>query len=275
MELEQLSKPQFDRFRALIYDKSGIRIDEKKVSLLSNRLRRRLKAGHFSDFGAYYRFLTSSKGAEEIEHFIDAITTNETFFFRTPDHFDWLKGTFVTNAILAERKQDKNRELRIWSAGCATGAEPYTIAICLAENQFRLRDWNLSILGTDISEEALRQARLGTFNQRAVEGVSSSQLRRYFHQIPETNNWRIRPQIQSMVDFRQHNLMEPIGPFHFDCIFIRNVLIYFDHASKQTVVDRLLHALAPDGYLVVGPSEGIYDMLSPLKKHSTFLYQKT
>jgi len=131
VELEKLNSRQFGRFRDFIYEKSGIRVNDNKLSLLSNRIRRRLKAGAFSSFDAYYTHLTSPAGASELEYFLDEITTNETFFFRTPAHFDWFKGDFVTEIVRSQRAGERERSLRIWSAGCATGAEPYTISICL------------------------------------------------------------------------------------------------------------------------------------------------
>lgn len=274
MEFERLNPQQFEKFRAFIYKKCGIRIDEKKVSLLTNRVRRRLKAGDFENFDVYYRFLTSPAGASELDCFLDAITTNETFFFRTEKHFDWLKTDFLTEVVAQRRAGQRSPSLRIWSAGCASGAEAYTIAICLAENLHRLRDWSLRILGTDISEEVLREARQGIFKPRAIESVTDRQRRRFFQHQTESDRWKVRPEIKKLVEFKRHNLMQPLSEPAFDCIFIRNVLIYFDRDSKQVVINNLIRALATGGYLVVGPSEGIYDMLDPLKKLSPFLYQK-
>jgi chemotaxis protein methyltransferase CheR len=274
VELARLNQQQFDRFRDFIYKRCGIRIDEKKVSLLSNRIRRRLKAGDFEDFDVYYRFLTSPAGASELEGFLDAITTHETFFFRTAKHFDWLKTDLLQEVISQQRAGNRSRSLRIWSAGCASGAEPYSIAMCLAENRYRLRDWTIKILGTDISEEVLRTAREGRFKSRAVEAVTDRQRRRFFQHQTEDDLWQVRPETKTLVEFKRHNLMQPLPEPAFDCIFIRNVLIYFDGDSKQVVIKNLLHALAVGGYLVVGPSEGVYDMLHPLQKISPLLYQK-
>ena len=274
MEVERLNTQQFDQFRAFIYKQCGIRIDEKKGAMLSHRIRRRLKAGQFENFDVYYRFLTSPAGASELEGFLDAITTNETFFFRTEKHFDWLKSDFLAEVIAQERTGQRSRSLRIWSAGCATGAEPYSIAICLAENAYRLRDWSLAILGTDISEESLSTAREGAFKPRAVEAVSDAQRRRYFQYDPQSDVWRIRPEVKKLVEFKRHNLMSPLNEGTFDCIFIRNVLIYFDRQSKAVVVKNLLGALADGGYLVVGPSEGIYDLLAPLEKITPLVYRR-
>ena len=144
--LERLNPRQFGKFRDFIYEHSGIRIDEKKVTLLSNRIRRRLRAGDFADFDAYYRFLTSPAGVAELEEFLDAITTHETFFFRTQKQFDWLKQELLGELVAEQLAGKRPPALRMWSAGCATGAEPYSMAICLAENMFacgggRSRSW--------------------------------------------------------------------------------------------------------------------------------------
>ncbi len=274
MKLERLNPDQFKQFCEFIYEKSGIRINDKKVTLLSNRIRHRLKAGDFEDFDTYYRFLTSQRGADELEGFLDAITTNETFFFRTAKHFDWLKNEFLTELIGQHRAGQREPSLRIWSAGCANGAEPYSIAVCLAENAHRLQGWSLKILGTDISEQMLAEAREGKYKERAVEAIDQKQRRRYFHHRTEENHWAIRPDLKELVEFKKHNLMDRISQGPFDCIFIRNVLIYFDRDSKRVVIENLVKALKAGGYLVVGPSEGIYDMLDPLQRLSPLIYQK-
>ncbi|MEK6239233.1 MAG: hypothetical protein N2C14_31330, partial [Planctomycetales bacterium] len=132
MAFDRLNQQQFDRFRTFIYQKCGIRIDDKKTTLLTNRIRRRLKASGFDDFDDYYQFLASSAGSGELEGFLDAITTNETYFFRTAKQFDWLKKDLLNELTARRRSGDRPPSLRIWSAGCASGAEPYSIALCLA-----------------------------------------------------------------------------------------------------------------------------------------------
>ncbi|MFN0050933.1 MAG: CheR family methyltransferase [Planctomycetales bacterium] len=273
-EPEKLSQQQFDRFRDFIYRQSGIRMDASKITLVSNRIRRRLRAGDHADFDTYYKHLTSPKGAAELEQFLDAITTNETHFFRTPAHFDWFKNHFVPDAIVHQRQGERPAQLRVWSAACSTGEEPYSLAICLAECGLRLRHWKLSIVGTDISEAVLKDARTAVYRQRSLEEVDAVQLRRYFEAQDDGQSWQVRPNVRELVEFRRHNLMEPLRLPPFDCVFIRNVLIYFDRESKKVVIKHLIDALSPGGYLVVGPSEGVYDMLDPLVKKSTFLYQK-
>lgn len=274
MEFSRLNPQQFDQFCEFIYEKSGIRIDEKKVTLLSNRIRRRLKAGEFQDFDAYYQLLTSPAGQGELAGFLDAITTNETFFFRTEKHFHWLQTELIGEVVAQHRAGKRPPALRVWSAGCANGAEPYSIAICLEENRYRLQDWSLQIVGTDISEEVLDVARQGAFKSRIVEAVSEQQRRRFFRYEAKDDLWHIRPALRERVEFKMHNLLHKLVEPAFDCIFIRNVLIYFDRQSKEIALRNLLAALAPGGYLVVGPSEGIYDMLTDLRKVAPLVYQK-
>lgn len=273
-ELIQLNHQQFERFSEFIYAKSGIHVPDNKVSLLSNRIRRRLKVCRIDDFDVYYRHLVNSPRAGELGHFLDSITTNETFFFRTPHHFEWFTTDFIKEVVEKQQRGIRSKTLRVWSAACATGEEPYSIAICLRENHYRLRDWELTILGSDISEAVLTRAREGIFKPRAVEALNEKRLRRNFMPAGPDECWQIRNELKEMTRFERHNLMDAMPQPMFDCIFIRNVLIYFDRTSKQTVVDNLIARLAPGGYLVVGASEGIYDLVEPLNQCRTFLYRK-
>jgi len=275
MHLARLSTSQFQRFRDFAYAKCGIRVPDNKVTMLSNRIRRRLTARELDDFDAYYRLLTGPASRRELEHFLDSITTNETSFFRTPHHFDWLKEEYLGEMVAQARAGARPRSLRFWSAGCATGAEPYSIAICLKENHYRLRDWKLTVVGTDISQEVLREARDGSFAPRALKCFEGpKELRRHFVSAEVEGRWQLRPDVREIVTFEFHNLMQPMAQTPFDCVFIRNVLIYFDRASKETAIKHLIDALVPGGVLVVGPSEGIYDMLQPLQRLNPFVYRK-
>ena len=208
VELVRLNPSQFERFRDFVYAKSGIRIPDNKVTMLSNRIRRRLKAREVDDFDDYYRYLTGPASGEELEHFLDSITTNETSFFRTPHHFDWLRTEFLREVVARARDGERPRSLRIWSAGCATAAEPYTIAICLKENLYRLRDWELTVVGTDISQEALREAREARFAPRALQCFDEERdLRRHFLPVDEKDRRQVRPDVRELVEFECHNLM--------------------------------------------------------------------
>jgi chemotaxis protein methyltransferase CheR len=274
VELKELTSTEFSCFQKFIYEMSGIRIPDTKRILLSNRVRRRLKAGGFDDYQSYFRYLKSTSGRSELTGFLDTVTTNETSFFRTEKHFEWFQSEFINKMVTQARSGQRRRKLRIWSAACSTGEEPFSIAICLAENQLRLRDWRLEIVATDLCEDVLQAAREGVYKERTVQCLDEKRRRRHFTKLKNEPLWQIKPNLKELVSFRRHNLMEPFEKPAFDCILIRNVLIYFDRQSKQRVVDNLIGAMAEGGYLVVGPSEGIYDMLQGLTKHSMFLYQK-
>jgi len=273
MELERLTPKQFELFQRFIYDRAGIKIDFAKVTLVSNRIRRRLKAGGCEDFDSYYRLLTSKAGGVELEGFLDAITTNETSFYRTPSNFEWLRNDFVKELLKDKLEGKRPASLRIWSAACSSGEEPYSIAMCLSDLNVPLRDWQFYILGTDISESSLKLAREAVYRTRTMQEFDNAKIKQYFSE-EAVDQFRLRTAIAQMVRFKNHNLMQRLAEPPFDCIWLRNVLIYFDRESKAKVIENLVHSLVRGGYLVVGPSEGVYDMLGMLHKRGTFLYQK-
>ncbi|XZE33120.1 CheR family methyltransferase [Pirellulaceae bacterium SH501] len=272
-ELERLTPQQFELFQKFIYSQCGIKIDLSKITLVSNRIRRRLQPSNCEDFDAYYRFIRSKAGKSELVDFFDAITTNETSFFRTVSNFEWFKNEYLPQLLREKSEGKRSPTLRIWSAACSSGEEPYSIAMCLSEESRIVREWNVEIVGTDISESSLKRAREALYTKRTMQELDSNRIAKYFTE--ETpNHYRLRPTITRMVSFSNHNLMEPLQEKPFDCIWIRNVLIYFDRISKAKVIENLVRSLVSGGYLVVGPSEGIYDMLGMLQKRNTFLYQK-
>lgn len=272
-ELTTLTPHEFARFQAFIYAHTGIRTVDGKVTLLSNRIRRRLRERGLESFAAYYDLLVSGSVPGELEAFIDAITTNETFFFRTPEHFRWFEGPYLDEVVADAAARCRERELRVWSAACSSGEEAYSLAIGLAEQATRLAGWRLSVLGTDICESAVAAARAGCYGERALEGVPPARLARHFTADPVTTTWRIRPPVARLCEFRRHNLLEPIAR-RFDCIVVRNVLIYFDRESKRRVLANLVEALEPRGCLVVGTTDGAHEHLAGLERRSTFVYRK-
>ena len=274
MEQTQLTSQEFDQFQELIFQLCGIRVPENKVMLLSNRIRRRVKATGATDFQSYLKLLRSPAGMEERTGFLNAITTNETSFFRNEKHFEWLQSEFLADVLERVRQGRHDKKLKIWSAACSSGEEPYSIALCLAESRLKLADWAVEIDASDISEQSLETARAGHYDLASLEKVPEKLRLRYFQPLPDAKNWAVKPPIRDVVNFFRHNLMEPNPHGKYDCIFIRNVLIYFSRESKAIVIDHLVSSLASGGYLVVGPSEGIYDMLGMLQKRSTFIYQK-
>ncbi len=273
MELVELTEDEFASFRDLIYRVSGIRIVETKRSLLSNRIRRRLRATGIDGYARYRDFLTSPAGRAEMQPFLDAVTTNETYFLRDEAHYLWLAGEFVPEVVREARERRRPRSLRFWSAACSTGEEPYSIALGLAARRVELAGWRLEVVGTDLSASALAAARAAVYDERALRLVSEADRLAFFDEGPP-GRWTVRPEVRAPVTFRAHNLMNPMSGGPFDCAFLKNVLIYFDVDSKRRVVDAVLAALAPGGLLVVGPTEGIHAMLGGLEKLKTWLYRK-
>jgi chemotaxis protein methyltransferase CheR len=270
----ELSSDEYKRFCDLIYRTAGIRIADNKRVMVGNRVRRRLRATGIQSFSSYFNFLISSDGSDEMPFFLDAITTNETYFLRDEQHFDWLSRTFLPE-IAARAAQKKHRKtLRIWSAACSTGEEPYTIAIELFAKKALFAGWQTTILGTDLSGAALAAARAGSYDARAVRLIEPARRQAFFDLDKATDRWLIRPEVKSLVTWKQHNLLTSLKEEPFDCIFIKNVLIYFDADSKKVVVRNLIDSLAKGAYLVTGPTEGIFSMLDPLKKITPWLYQQ-
>jgi chemotaxis protein methyltransferase CheR len=172
----------------------------------------------------------------------------------------------------ATRKRPKT--LRIWSAACSTGEEPYSIAIKVLTKRPYFTGWRITLLGTDLSGAVLNTARLGTYDARAIRLIEAAQRTLFFDEEPAAHRWTVKPELKALVTWKQHNLLSPLEQDPFDCIFLKNVLIYFDTKSKQSAVANIINALASGGYLVTGPTEGIYAMLGPLNKVSPWLYQR-
>lgn len=272
----ELTEGEFEQFRKLIYKVSGIQIPATKRVMVSNRLRRRLRATGIPTFAAYYAMLTARGTAAEAEtpKFLDEITTNETYFFRDPHHFEWVASQFLPELIARTRAGKRKRSLRAWSAAASTGEELYSLALKLQEFKTDLRGWKITLLGTDLSPAVLDAARTGSFDERSLRLVSGEQRRSYFDQDVSGQRSTIKPEIRAAVTWKLHNLLLPLHEDPFDLIFIKNVLIYFDTASKQIVVKHLLDRLARGGCLIVGPTEGIHGMLGELTRENAWAYRR-
>jgi chemotaxis protein methyltransferase CheR len=274
MNQVELTDGEYQKYCELIYRIAGIRIAENKRVMVSNRVRRRLKATGISSFAEYLTFLISPAGSDEMPQFLDAITTNETYFFRDTQNYDWLGDTFLPEVIQQALTRKRRKILRIWSAACSTGEEPYSIALKVLSKKPILPGWQTTIVGTDLSGAVLNAARAGSYDARAVRLIEPIERTTFFDADPTTERWTVKPEVKAMVTWKQHNLLFPLKEEPFDCIFLKNVLIYFDTESKQSVVKNVINALAKGGYLVVGPTEGIYSMLGSLTKLKPWLYQR-
>jgi chemotaxis protein methyltransferase CheR len=270
----ELTGEEFETFRGLIYETAGIRIPPTKRILVSNRVRRRLRATKIDTFSGYLAYLKSAAGKDELPLFLDAITTNETYFFRDPQHYAWLGDEFLPEIARQGRLHQRPKTLRIWSAACATGEEVYSIALKIAEQKHAFGGWKISLLGTDISGAALDTAREGSYDARALRLIPNDERAAHFDLDAKAQRSVLKAAVRAMPTWKRHNLLHPLREDPFDCIFLKNVLIYFDPESKQTVVRHLLAALAKGGYLVAGPTEGVHNLLGTLIKHKTWLYQR-
>ena len=247
------SEADFRRVRELIKARAGIDLGSNKQSLVYGRLARRIRALGMTSFAQYLDSI-EDETAEEAGRFINAITTNVTEFFREKHHFEYLART-----VLPALWSSAARRVRFWSAGCSTGEEPYSLAMVLRENMPTSPGWDIKILATDLDTDVLAHASAGVYTAERVEKVGRARLGRFFEPVAGTPGaFRAGESIRSLITFKQLNLMDPWpmqGPF--DVIFCRNVVIYFDDATKMKLVGRYRDLLRPDGHLFLGHSESL------------------
>ena len=264
-----ISDQDFARFQSLLHKLAGIYLAPSKKVLLVGRLSKRLRALGLDSFADYYRLVASGNDAQELQTMVDLLTTNETYFFREPKHFD-----FLAEHILPACRPAGSVE--VWSAACSSGEEPYTLAMVLAEN---LGSTPWKITASDISTQVLERARRGHYPLERSRGIPQALLRKYCLKgvREQAGTFLISRELRSRISFMQVNLVEPppaVGPM--DVIFLRNVMIYFDQDTKRKVVANLLTRLKPGGWFIVGHSEtlnGIVDA-DALKTVRPTIYRK-
>ena len=252
----------YEFVRKLLKERSGLDLSADKRYLVESRLvplARKVGLPGSGELVARLRNGDASITADVVE----AMTTNETFFFRDKIPFDHLRDTIVPSLI---HSRASRRTLRIWSAACSTGQEPYSIAMCLKEKAAELAGWRIEIVGTDLSREVLEKSKAGIYSQFEVQrGLPIQLLVKYFTQIGEM--WQLNADIRGMVQYRQLNLLQDFSSLgKFDVIFCRNVLIYFDQETKAATFERIARVLEPDGMLMLGAAEsvvGITDVFRP------------
>ncbi len=274
-EIFPLEEYVFRLIRDFVRDYCGIYFDDDSRYLLERRLSRRIRTHHFSSFREYYRYLLYDKNRdEELSAIIDIITVNETYFFREQNQ---LKA--FSEEILPELKRTNKgrRRLRIWSAGCSTGEEPYTLAILILEKGL-FQGWDIEIFGSDINQRVLQVARSGEYRKNSFRTTGSYFLGKYFKE--KDGVYRISDNVKRHVNFSHLNLLDPfkvklVGTM--DVIFCRNVLIYFDHPSRKKVIEMFYSRLTEGGYLLLGHAESLINMSSSFSlKHLKYdmVYQK-
>lgn len=277
VDLDHLSKRDFTRLAKFIHDYSGIKMPESKKTMVEGRLRARVAATGSAHLTEYCRRLFDEGGlAEEIVPLIDVVTTNKTEFFREPEHFRFLD-EMVLPQLVAGHRGGLERVVKVWCTASSVGAEPYTLAMVLAEASERLGGFRFSIVATDISERVLKTALMAIYPEAMIAPVPIPMRKRYLLQGKKSAQRQVRivPQLRKTVQFGRLNLMDTSYPMDRDCdvIFCRNTLIYFDKPTQQAVVSRLCDHLRQGGYLFLGHSESLAGTGLPLKPvgPSTFL----
>jgi len=255
----KMKDKEFNLFSSFIYEQVGIQLPPAKKTMLEARLQKRLKALAIDTFEAYGTFVFSPEGQQaELVHLIDVVTTNKTDFFREPGHFDYLTQKAVPT-ILAQRKSHPPQPLRIWSAGCSSGEEPYTLAMVLAEFAAMNHGFRYSILASDISTRILETARTAVYPEERTAGIAMNIKKNYLLRSKDRNRALVRvcPELRSRVAFRRINFMDPdLGIAEkMDIIFCRNVVIYFDKPTQQELMRKFHQQLRPGGFLFLGHSE--------------------
>lgn len=274
----QMSTVQFTRLAQVIYDRSGIHFPEPKKYILESRLSHRLNELEMTDFDQYIAYLTMGPyQMDEFQEMFNRITINETSFFRNDAQLNVFEQQILPELLEARAS---TKRLRIWSAACSTGEEPFTLAMLLHRTLgVRFNDWHIEILGTDISEKALKVANNGTYNSYALRSTPPLIKSRYFTE--SGRDFQLSDSIRSMVNFERHNLKDRLAAERhgtWDVIFCRNVLIYFDDDMKRGVVSMFDNQLADDGTLFIGHSERIKDLTDSFEQlpiPQGFCYKKS
>ncbi|MDX2470143.1 MAG: protein-glutamate O-methyltransferase CheR [SAR324 cluster bacterium] len=263
--------------RDLVASHSGINYDEKKFYFLEKRIARRIQATNSKNIKEYYRLLSLGDNADEIRELINTLTTNETYFFRNAPQLD----SFVKEVlplIVKEKEKNNDYTINIWSAGCSSGDEAYTLSILLKENLPNYTKWKINILATDIDTQILDKAKLALYDQRAIKDVSPQLLKTYFHSVG--NRYQVVPEIKNLVTFEQLNLLDRKAmrqKKNFDFTFCRNVLIYFNEDARKRVVSSFYDSLRPGGFIFLGHSESVGKLSAAfklIKFNKSLSYQK-
>ena len=270
-----LSDPELKLLQTLVYQECGMFFDERRAHFLQDRLQRRLRACRLESFYSYYRLLTSREGRNELAALLENLTINETSFFRNKPQLD-LFHKVTLEELLRKKHSERDFSLRIWSAGCSTGQEPFTVAmlLCDALAYYSLRNapapnlpsprplvpppWKVEILASDISYSALRTAQEGNYSEQQMEPVDFMYRLRYFDKID--SRYVVKQPVKQVVKFDFHNLKTEYLPQGMDVIFCRNVMIYFDEAEQKRLIEKIYRCLRPGGFLFVGHAESLFGL---------------
>jgi chemotaxis protein methyltransferase CheR len=273
---ECLSQADYSRLCRLIYERAGISLGAGKKTMLEARIKRRLRALELDSYGHYCDYLFGARGLrDELTSLLDVVTTNKTDFFREPRHFD-----FLTQHALPElASQLEGRPFQIWSAGCSTGEEPYTMAMVLSEYAAMHPGFRFRILATDLSTQVLQRAERAIYPEGTVAPIELALKRKYLlrSRDREHTDVRIVPELRRLIEFRHLNFMDADYALseRVHAIFCRNVIIYFDRPTQEAILGKLCRYLVPGGFLFVGHSETLHEMRLPVEPLAPALYRRT
>lgn len=274
----RLSAAGFARIARFINSELGIKMPESKITLIQSRLLRRVRDLGLGSVEQYGNYFFDAPNAEERIHFINAVTTNKTDFFREPQHFDFL----IRAAIPSIDRESAGRErwrLNVWSAGCSSGEEPYTLAMVLSENARHRGAGDFALLGTDVSTRVLDHARSGIYDEALIAPVPPELRKKYFRRSKGSTPSLVRviPELRQKVSFHTLNFMDSDYRIQntFDIIFLRNVLIYFEKCTQEAVVQKICRNLKPGGYLFVGHSESLAGLDVPVQPVKNSVFRKS
>ena len=272
MSFTMMSDKDFNRFSRLIYEKCGINLTPAKKTMLSSRLKKRIRHLNMASFSEYYEYVSMGRNCdEELVQMIDVVSTNKTDFFREPKHFNFLFNEALPRLVDAGLWKP-GKKLNIWSAGCSSGEEPYTVAMVLSEYTAKYQGLDFAILASDISTRVLEKAAQGIYPEATVAPVPNPMKHKYLMRGKgaQAGFCRVVPELRNRVSFRRINLNGHEGfniKTRMDIIFCRNVIIYFDRPTQEKLFDKYYHQLVPGGYLFIGHSEtlnGINDQFVPV-----------
>lgn len=273
----KLSFETFCQLRDLIYSRCGISFADTKIYLLESRILKRLEEKNLKSFEDYCYYLVYDPGREvEIKHLLNSIVTNETSFFRDPGQLDCFAKGIIPHVLGSKRPGCKT--VRVWSAACSTGEEPYTLAMLLIEEGLLLKGWNIEVVGSDISDNVLRSAMNATYDKYSLRNTPDVFLRKYF--LTKGESYILKRQVLDLVKYKRINLIDSAETRmvrDVDVCFCRNVLIYFDDTSKKKTVAHLYDSLVKGGYLIVGFSESLHSitrLFKPVNIQKSLVYQK-
>ncbi|MFW5487517.1 MAG: CheR family methyltransferase [Desulfovibrio sp.] len=275
----KISNEEFTQLRDFIYDRSGIYIADNRKYLLENRLANRIKKLNLKDYGEYFYYLQyDPRKQQELNRLFEAVTTNETSFYRNPPQLKVFQDK-VLKTVLDAQKAKRTKSLRIWSAGCSTGEEPYTLGIILHEVLGKdISQWNIKITANDLSEAVLMSARRGIYTDYALRTTPKEIVRKYFEE--DGGKFKVIPEVKRLVSFGQINLNDKVQLKRVErsqIVFCRNVIIYFDDAVKKQVIGSFYDNLLPGGFLLIGHSESLHNIsraFKPIHHPGAIVYNK-